>query len=202
MKSTTQLDIESFNIDHATHFQCFGGNPFYPTDPTRSLNCITVETIAVVLSRICRFQGRTKRFYSVAEHSLNVSGRLPKGLQLAGLLHDAHEAYSGFGDVCGTIKPAFLEDIEGEIDVAIAAKFRFDVESLWLPQVKEADAFMLAQERHWLLEESESSVDWGEIANIAADPEYSHLAIPTSAYEIRESFETKLRALLPKGARR
>jgi hypothetical protein len=196
VKSTTQLDIVGFSIDRETHFQCFGGEPFYPTDPTRSLHRITIETIAVVLSRICRFQGRTKRFYSVAEHSLNVSGRLPKSFQLAGLLHDAHEAYSGFGDVCGTIKPAFLEDIEGEIDVAIAAKFRFDVESLWLPQVKEADAFMLAQERHWLLEESEPSVDWGEIANIAADPEYSHLAIPTSADEIRESFETKLRALL------
>lgn len=63
---------------------------------------IDMGDIAWGLSRIARFVGQTKHehFYSVAEHSLWVSIYLYRTtgdaeISLYGLLHDAHEAYTG-----------------------------------------------------------------------------------------------------------
>lgn len=190
------VQVEEFKFDKDLHFQDFGGQPFYPFDPMRSLGCITIGRLAFVLSSMNRFRGRTKRFYSVAEHSLWVSSLLPSNLELAGLIHDAHEAYSPFGDVCGPFKPAFIEDMEGEIDVAIAAKFQINVESFWHPDVHKADQIMLAQERWWLLDESSPQVNWDCVAEIPRDKKFESLTIPRSAEDVRISYETKLRTLL------
>lgn len=60
--------------------------------------------IAMGLARECRFGNHTKKFYSVAEHSiwcyLKAEQLYPtdKALHLRCLLHDAHEAY--LGDWC------------------------------------------------------------------------------------------------------
>lgn len=55
--------------------------------------------IAVGLSREPRFAGHTKKFYSVAEHSIWCAQKIEElhpgypGLAFKALLHDAHEAY-------------------------------------------------------------------------------------------------------------
>jgi hypothetical protein len=197
--SAAYVEFESFKISKDVHFQCFHGKPFYPLDPMRSLDCITVESIATALTRLPRFGGRTKRFYSVAEHSLYVAGRLSPKFQLGGLLHDAHEAFTGFGDIVGTIKPDFMEDIEGGIDEAIACKFGFRAEEMWMPQVAEADLYLLAQERHWLMEPHTIDVVWGdEVTAIPPDEKYDGMPTPMKAADVKESFETMLRKLLPK----
>lgn len=59
---------------------------------------ISVDDIAHHLSIINRFTGATSRPYSVAEHSLlccDIAARAgaPAFVQLAALMHDAHEAY-------------------------------------------------------------------------------------------------------------
>ncbi len=91
-------------------------------------NQIKLEDIAHNLAMQCRFVGGVKRFYSVAEHSLNVSalceamGEDP----LWGLFHDAPEAY--LGDVSSPLK-ALLRDykpLEHEFMKAIAIKFKLD----------------------------------------------------------------------------
>lgn len=57
--------------------------------------------IAEALGKLCRFNGHTQKFYSVAEHcchAYDVALALhpdDKQLHLAALLHDAHEAYIG-----------------------------------------------------------------------------------------------------------
>lgn len=60
---------------------------------------IAIEDIVGALSRICRFGGHTREFYSVAQHSVLVCrmmGRLGRpDLQLLALHHDSHEAYLG-----------------------------------------------------------------------------------------------------------
>lgn len=63
---------------------------------------VRLSDIAKALSNICRFNGHTRSFYSVAEHSISVSRRVPVGLARAALLHDAAEAY--VGDVVHPIK--------------------------------------------------------------------------------------------------
>lgn len=54
---------------------------------------IFIEDIAHALSQICRFTGHTKKFYSVASHSLRVAAMCSRKHQLSALLHDATEAY-------------------------------------------------------------------------------------------------------------
>ena len=71
--------------------QVRGGTQMYPLDPRPDE--IHIEDIAASLSKLCRFNGHTSEFYSVAEHCCYVCDILPPELKLAGLLHDASEAY-------------------------------------------------------------------------------------------------------------
>jgi hypothetical protein len=69
---------------------------FYFLEPKQE--DILIEDIAHALSLQCRFGGHCPVFYSVAEHSVRVAGQLFKNNEdintvLAGLLHDAEEAY-------------------------------------------------------------------------------------------------------------
>lgn len=67
--------------------------------------------IAVGLSRECRFSGATKKFYSVAEHSVWMALRAKEkyphltALPFKALLHDGHEAY--IKDIPSPVKSMF-----------------------------------------------------------------------------------------------
>ncbi len=140
------------------------------------LNDINLLDIAYGLSHTARFVGQTTRFYSVAEHSLNVSywaGRLAYEhrapqygvlrerqeqtllmweAKLFGLLHDASEAY--LGDVSGPLKkhlPGYKK-IEGYMMSCIMNRFRVDDPTgIQYNLVDEADKRFLMNERMALL---------------------------------------------------
>lgn len=124
-----------------------------------------IKDIAYALSNTCRFNGHSAGFYSVAEHSVAVAVRLPANLRLAGLLHDATEAY--LGDIPSPIKQ-FLPDyvaLESKFESAIAEKFATAERSV-VPRctaeeyklIKEADIDALFTEAHYLIESQ--GKDW------------------------------------------
>lgn len=76
------------------------GVHFDPLNAT--VDTVVLEDIAHALSHICRFNGHTKYFYSVAEHSVHVSKLVSERYAKEALLHDATEAY--LMDVCTPLK--------------------------------------------------------------------------------------------------
>lgn len=84
------------------------GLTMYPFDPRADE--IDIEDVAHALSHICRFTGHCAEFLSVAQHSVTVSRRVPAPAALAGLFHDAAEAY--LSDIASPNKHAF--EVYGE----------------------------------------------------------------------------------------
>lgn len=79
--------------DRGPAMQTRWGRAFYPLDPRPE--DIDIADIASALSKLCRYTGHTKTFYSVAQHCVLVSTLVPEEHARWGLLHDASEAYTG-----------------------------------------------------------------------------------------------------------
>lgn len=129
---------------------------------------VDIEDVAAGLSKLCRFNGQCREFYSVAEHSLRVS-YLVEGegveCELYALLHDAHEAY--VGDVPTPLK-RFLGSVYTDLEEAVAARVRSELVKgvevehgyeHYAETIREADIVMLAFEKEVLM--GEPSLDWG-----------------------------------------
>lgn len=163
-----------------------------------------IKDIAYALSNTCRFNGHCAGFYSVAEHSVAVALRLPQHLRLAGLLHDASEAY--LGDVPSPIKQ-FLGDykaIEQVFEAAIANKFDLELTANDWQMVKEADLDALYTEAHYLIESR--GADWAYFQGPRKFEVNRRLAPvclpPVEAYKLfmglyYDATEEKSRILLP-----
>lgn len=132
----------------------FTGRRFWPLDP-RPVE-IAIEDIAHALSMICRYNGHTRRFYSVAEHSVLLcqvmTEREPENVwhQLQALMHDAAEAY--LCDIVRPVKGSIPGYEVAEQRVEIAIRDRFD---LWChgktSGVNELDNLILFDEARALL---------------------------------------------------
>ena len=124
------------------------GGRFDFANPTQAM--LNIRDIAGALSKICRFGGHGRHFYSVAEHCINVAHctYALKGDPLAGLLHDAQEAY--VGDMVTPLKgllPGY-QAIEDKIIELIRIKWMVDIHA---PAVRHSDGVMLWEEAHILV---------------------------------------------------
>jgi hypothetical protein len=103
--------------------QTYSGLQAHPLD--LQPNEICIEDIAHALSNICRFTGHCKEFYSVAQHSVNISRLCSPKNKLWGLLHDASEAY--ICDIASPVKHSipfsYYRHIEKRVMGAILKKF-------------------------------------------------------------------------------
>lgn len=139
--------------------QTYSGKKFSLIDPQPEDVCI--EDIEHALGLICRFNGHTKHFYSVAQHSILVSKIVFPEDAYEGLMHDAGEAY--YGDISTPMKIAMGRYygsswgiIMDRIDSVIAQRFRL---SDPMPDsVHHADKVALATEKRDLL--GPCNFDW------------------------------------------
>jgi 5'-deoxynucleotidase YfbR-like HD superfamily hydrolase len=143
----TELDSEGFIVGQRHYIVTWSGlkvDPLY-LDPED----VWLGDIAHALARLCRYNGHTGGFLSVARHSICTSERLEAigrpDLAKWGLLHDAAEAY--LGDMTKPMKTSpemvAYRDAEQRAEKAIAEAF--DLPWPMPAEVVEADRWVLAE---------------------------------------------------------
>lgn len=149
------------------------------TDPST----LSIDDVAHHLAQLNRFTGACRRPYSVAEHSVHVVSVMrdemgidsPHAL-LAGLLHDAHEAY--IGDLSTPLKTALdAEDpdrawrrLESRVRAQVQRRFGVRAASVgYRRAIRAADLRMLATERRCLM--PPGVPDWPQLHGIAPSDE-------------------------------
>lgn len=116
--------MKNSNLYKLGHIRTFSGQFVNLTDPDPST--INIIDIAHSLGNLCRFAGHTINFYSVAEHSIQCANLLDDQNKLAGLLHDASEAY--LMDIPRPLKALLpgYKALEDKFMQVIANKFGFE----------------------------------------------------------------------------
>jgi hypothetical protein len=102
-------------VDRGDWMQTFSGGRWYPQSPRPE--DVRIEDIAHALANTCRYAGHSERFYSVAEHCILICAAMNRDgqsveRQLAGLMHDAAEAY--LCDIPRPLKPLLTNYLEME----------------------------------------------------------------------------------------
>jgi hypothetical protein len=129
-------------------------DPFSPAP-----EAINPSDLSRALSRLCRFGGHVKGFWSVAEHSVMVARRVEAAggtakQALEGLLHDTMEGL-GMVDLPSPIKrqPELLgyRLIEERVRVAVARRFGLPLKESAI--VKKCDEEQCAWEMSWVFDQ-------------------------------------------------
>lgn len=161
---------------------------------------ISPEMLILAMARVPRYGGhydRNVKHYSIAEHAClcyaMLLQRWPKpepDLQMAVLLHDAHEVITGFGDVCGNMKHLCpeLKKLENDMDCCIAERLGFDPQLFDHAAVKDVDALALHVEHSRIM--PVCNAPWPE-CNEDYNPPWM-LGMPSEHAEVMMSYTYRL----------
>ena len=157
-----------------------------------SADSINIFDIAHSLSQICRFVGHTRKFYSVAQHSILVcDAQETLAEKRAGLLHDASEAY--VNDLPSPLKTCTdlgdYKNLENRIHAIIDE--RYNVNDGMTPNIKKADLQALFTEKRDVLR---PNTDWGWGYDIEM---FDEVIIPMSCEKAELMFLAKFKSLFP-----
>ncbi|MCC6328947.1 MAG: phosphohydrolase [Acidobacteria bacterium] len=129
IRVNTKLNKQQTETKKTDWIQTYTGKKFYPLEPDPDQICI--EDIAHSLAMLCRYNGHTKQFYSVAQHCVILSQKFfnSRHMRLAALLHDASEAY--LSDLPRPLKHlpqfAFYREAEDQLQSMILQKFNISL---------------------------------------------------------------------------
>jgi uncharacterized protein len=168
--------------------QIYSGEKFWPLDPKPEE--VNINDIAHSLALQCRFNGHCNSFFSIAQHSVFVSKIVSPDQALAGLLHDASEAYTG--DIVSPLKkflPPEFKEIEKEIEKVIFE--RFGIKNVDHIEIKKADKIALFTEMRDLMKKPHSK--WDDVDSFKPYPEK---IIPLSPEEAEKEFLERYKELI------
>lgn len=138
--------------------ETYTGKKFYLVNP--ELKTIDILDIAHSLSMQCRFNGHSKFYYSVAQHSVLLTRwAIANGLQhlaLTFLLHDASEAY--LCDIPRPFKHMLTNYKELEISLEKVIAHKFGTIFPFPKVLKIADTRILTDERRALMRPIEHNI--------------------------------------------
>ncbi len=177
MEKMATKDLEDLSFDKRTgndgagyYIRTFTGGKLYWKDVES--HDYQIEDIAHALAMKCRWSGHTRKFYSIAQHSVFVSKFVPYTQHLEGLVHDGAEAY--MPDFPSPLKWFLLETgfdalkkIEKRVQSSIEKKFRLQPDH---KIVKVADSSALSTEHRDLMPPG-GEADWmGEPDEATLEP--------------------------------
>lgn len=146
--------------------QLADGSMFAPLAPNPE--GMSPEAIACGLANACRFGGQTRRYYSVAQHSVLVAVLAPDRIDIQeyALLHDAEEAF-GLPDLPTPMKPFFPQFVEAQGRIGRMVLDRYGIDPSLKVLVKPYDTLALAIEKRDLKEASD-----GYLHDLPAPPDH------------------------------
>ncbi len=152
------------------------GTQFYFNSPTSDM--IHVEEIAHALSLLCRYNGHTRRYYSVAEHCILMADWVAKQtwatpLDVLTALHHDDAEYI-IGDLARPVKAKMPQFKELELILDRAIALRFGTLYPFPPWLKEIDARIIQDERNNVINPSDN--DWGTDSLVPLDVQFFEVA--------------------------
>lgn len=150
-----------------------------------------IEDIAHALSNLCRFGGHCSRFYSVAEHSMNVAKLVPPEHELSALLHDASEAY--LIDLPRPLKKNVFpkyKTLEESVQIQLARYF--NIPHPFPRSVLMADDILLSTEKRDLMK-TKNSHEWESLPEPSSSITISHISPYRSSFITKHIFLRKIK---------
>lgn len=178
-------------------FSTFSGGKFPIFDP--QFFDININDIAASTSKQCRFNGHTKRWHSVARHSVNAFNIVSPRAKPWALFHDGGEAY--VSDIITPFKRhlPLVKETEEKIQQKLIERFNIPMSKAIEDEVHAADRYLVFLEAKHLLANPNHLHEW-RLERIPFTPMGKVYLGPSLPIIDAWSFKRAFRTLVRQGA--